>query len=75
MVISVNLHFLPNYCSGQKKIELELPEGANVRAMLKALDIPAGETGVILMNKKHAVFADKLENGVHMDIYPIVAGG
>jgi sulfur carrier protein ThiS len=75
MVVLVNLHYLSKYCGGRKETGVELPAGADVRLLIKTLGIPAGETGVILMNRDHVLPDDKLADGAVLDIYPTVIGG
>jgi molybdopterin converting factor small subunit len=51
------------------------PSGTTVKDVIRALQIPESEIGIIMMNNKHAEPLDQLFEGDHLSLFPLLGGG
>ena len=61
--------------TGDARFEYELPDGANVLALIDALGIPDERAGAVMLNGVTASHHDGLEDGASVTLIPPMAGG
>ena len=61
--------------NGQTAFEQELPEGASVLTLVRALNIPDELTSVIIVNDLSAGYDHALHDGDRVILIPPLAGG
>ncbi len=54
---------------------LEVGEGADVRELVRILDIPTEDVGVVVVNGKAATYKQALKEGDRVSLIPSMAGG
>jgi thiamine biosynthesis protein ThiS len=60
---------------GQEALDLELPEGSTVLAMLKQAGIDPNEVWVVRVNKKIVSEEHPLQDGDDLEVFEPVGGG
>ncbi len=58
-----------------KRQSLELPEGDSVADLLKSLDIPKEDVGMLLLNGRDAALEAPLTTEAVVSIFPALGGG
>ena len=58
-----------------KKEEVELPEGSSLSDLLKRLNIPQEQVGIILVNGRDAVMKCTLSAHDVVSVFPLMGGG
>lgn len=58
-----------------RKVIVELAEGATVRDLLAASQIPMDDVGILVVNRKSAVFDQTLSEGDSVTVIPHIGGG
>ncbi|MFB3814057.1 MAG: MoaD/ThiS family protein [Terriglobales bacterium] len=53
----------------------DCPPGTRVADVIRELQIPAGQVGMILLNNRHVEPEQCLEDGASLALFPFVGGG
>ena len=61
--------------NGQGSFDYELPDGANVTTLIRALNIPEEMTSVVIVNDTNAPLDHTLHEGDRVTLVPPLAGG
>jgi molybdopterin converting factor small subunit len=74
--MQITLKLFANFRIGRFKIkEFELTETTTCEDMIRTLDIPLTEIGIVLVNGRHAGLAQTLNEGDNLALFPLVGGG
>ncbi|HEU4758918.1 MAG TPA: MoaD/ThiS family protein [Dehalococcoidia bacterium] len=75
VVVEVQAYLEQYSPSGRTEFEQELPEGASVLTLVRALNIPDELTSVIIVNNTNAGYDHPLHEGDRVILIPPLAGG
>ena len=53
----------------------EYPEGTTVRQIVRELEIPESELGILLVNSRHVDLKRVMADGETLAIFPLLGGG
>lgn len=53
----------------------EYPAGTTVADVIRDLNIPEAQVGILMMQNKHVLPTEKLTEGTDLAIFPFVGGG
>jgi molybdopterin converting factor small subunit len=53
----------------------EYPEGTTVRQIVRELEIPESELGILLVNSRHVDLERVMADGETLAIFPLLGGG
>jgi sulfur carrier protein ThiS len=55
--------------------EVELPESATVKDLLKKLNLPQQDIGIVMVNARSGTFQQRLQPGDRITLIPPIGGG
>ncbi len=64
---------LRKYADDKSRIEME--DGTDVSAFMERIGVPPDEVAIILVNGRHAVQDQVLQDGQAVSLFPPIAGG
>lgn len=74
--MKVTVKLFASFQTGRFKQELrEYPDQTLIGTVVKELDIPEREIGILLLNAVHAKLEQPLSDGDILAIFPLVGGG
>ena len=74
--MQVTVKLFASFQTGRFKIEIrEYPDQTLIGAVVRELNIPEGEVGILLLNAVHAKMDQPLADGDLLAIFPLVGGG
>ncbi|WP_020676737.1 MoaD/ThiS family protein [Geopsychrobacter electrodiphilus] len=74
--MQVTVKLFASFQTGRFKVELrEFPDQTLIGDVVRELNIPAGEVGILLLNAVHAKMDQPLTEGDLLAIFPLVGGG
>ncbi|MGK2905180.1 MAG: MoaD/ThiS family protein [Desulfuromonadales bacterium] len=74
--MNINVRLFASFQTGRFKQELrEYPEQTLIRTVVRELNIPEEEIGILLLNAVHADLQRPLGDGDILAIFPLVGGG
>lgn len=74
--MAVEVRLFATFRNGRFKTkELDLPADCTVKAVLKNVEIPADEVGVLMVNGMSVGFDQKLSDNDVVAIFPAIGGG
>lgn len=73
-MITVTVKRFINY-SEQPLTSIKLENGADIRDLIRELEIPVGEVCGLSVNQRQAMLDQKLADGDFVDILPPIGGG
>ncbi len=75
-VISINVKLFATFRVGRFVAEARnYPVGTRIVDIIRELEIPEPEIGIIMLNSKHAEPDKQLADGDNLGIFPLVGGG
>jgi sulfur-carrier protein len=54
---------------------LDFPPGTSIAAVIRQLEIPEKEIGMIMLNNRHAEPDQQLDEGANLALFPLLGGG
>lgn len=74
--MKVTVKLFASFQTGRFKIEIrEYPDQTLISTVVRELNIPEGEVGILLLNAVHAKLDQPLDDGDLLAIFPLVGGG
>ena len=74
--MKVTVKLFASFQTGRFKQELrEYPDQTPIVTVVRELNIPEGEIGILLLNAVHAKLEQPLSDGDILAIFPLVGGG
>jgi len=74
--MQVTVKLFASFQKGRFKIEIrEYPDRTPIGTVVRELNIPEGEVGILLLNAVHAKMDQPLADGDLLAIFPLVGGG
>ena len=74
--MKINVKLFASFQIGRFKQELrEYPEQTRIRTVVRELNIPEEEIGILLLNAVHVDLDRSLSDGDLLAIFPLVGGG
>lgn len=58
-----------------KSEEREVPSGTDIVDIVRELEIPDDELGVVMVNGRHSTITQNLKEGDSLSLFPLVGGG
>lgn len=75
-MIQVTVKLFASFRSGRFDLEnRKYPLSTKVADVVKELDIPEAEIGILLLNSVHVALQQQLQDGDTLAIFPLVGGG
>lgn len=75
-VIHINVKLFATFRVGRFVAEpRNYPVGTRIVDIVRELEIPEPEIGIIMLNSKHAELDKQLTDGDNLGIFPLVGGG
>lgn len=74
--MKITLKLFANFRLGRFKLkECEVPLATTCEDMVRSLEIPVAEIGIVLVNGRHGQLAQTLQEGDILALFPLVGGG
>ncbi len=74
--MQINVKLFANFRSGRFISDTrEYPAGTSVVDIVRSLQIPESEIGIIMVDNKHGEANDQLRDGANVSLFPLVGGG
>ncbi len=74
--MKVTVKLFASFQTGRFKIEIrDYPDQTLIGTVVRELNIPEGEVGILLLNAVHAKLEQPLNEGDLLAIFPLVGGG
>jgi len=74
--MKVNVKLFANFRSGRFTAAThDYPAGTTVVDIVRALQIPESEIGIIMVDNRHGEAEDQLREGANLALFPLVGGG
>lgn len=74
--MEITVKLFATFRTGRFAIEnRQYPEGTTVGAIVRELEIPESELGILLVNSRHVDLERVLADGETLAIFPLVGGG
>ncbi len=74
--MKVTVKLFASFQAGRFKIEVrEYPDQTQIGTVVRELNIPEEEVGILLLNAVHAKMEQPLSEGDLLAIFPLVGGG
>jgi len=74
--MKITVKLFATFREGRFSVEVrEYPEGTRIADILKELQIPEEQIGMIMVNARHAEPDQELREGDSLAIFPLVGGG
>jgi molybdopterin converting factor small subunit len=74
--MQINVKLFANFRSGRfTSATRDYPVGTTVVDIVRSLQIPESEIGIIMVDNKHGEAQDQLREGANLSLFPLVGGG
>jgi len=74
--MNINVKLFANFRLGRfTAATREYPAGTTVVDIVRSLQIPESEIGIIMVDNKHGEAQDQLQEGANLSLFPLVGGG
>jgi molybdopterin converting factor small subunit len=74
--MQVTVKLFATFRTGRFTLEnREYPEGTTVRQIVRELEIPESELGILLVNSRHVDLERVMADGETLAIFPLLGGG
>jgi molybdopterin converting factor small subunit len=74
--MKINVKLFANFRAGRfNSATQDYPPGTTVVDIVRALQIPESEIGIIMVDNRHGEAQDQLREGANLSLFPLVGGG
>jgi molybdopterin converting factor small subunit len=74
--MQIHLKLFANFRFGRFTADTrDYPDGTTVVDVVRSLQIPESEIGIIMVDNKHGEAQDQLQEGANVSLFPLVGGG
>jgi len=74
--MQINVKLFANFRAGRfSAATRDYPAGTTVVEIVRSLQIPESEIGIIMVDNKHGEANDQLRDGANLSLFPLVGGG
>jgi molybdopterin converting factor small subunit len=74
--MQVNVRLFANFRLGRfSSATRDYPAGTTVVDIVRSLQIPEAEIGIIMVDNKHGEASDPVQDGANVSLFPLVGGG
>ncbi len=74
--MQITVKLFATFRAGRFAVELRgYPPGTRIEAVIRELQIPETQIGMIMLNNRHAEPGQELHDGDNLSLFPLVGGG